>query len=117
LGEGALQAGLQVPESTGALYASGNGAALEAATNSGLNIMADTPVGSVASSIVPNGWTPVWNYLSSLYADGLTGEVTVFQGEMSQAQYGASIMINTELPIVIQNFATTVTNIVMASVP
>jgi hypothetical protein len=116
-GQALLQAGLAVPESTGALYAGGNGAALEAATNSGLNIMADTPVGSLANNVVPNSWTPVWDYLSSLYAEGLTGEVTVYQGEMSASQYANSIMINTELPIVQGNFGTTVTNIVMGAVP
>jgi hypothetical protein len=55
--------------------------------------------------------------LSSLYAGGLTGEVTVFEDEMSEAQASASIMLNTELPIVIENFGTTVTNIVMGAVP
>lgn len=60
---------------------------------------------------------PIWDYLSSLYAEGLTGEVTVFQGEMSVARYEASILINTELPIVISNVGRTVTNIIWAAVP
>jgi RHS repeat-associated protein len=120
-GQAILQAGLAVPESTGALYAGGDGAALEAATNSGLNIITDTPVGSIAKTLLgdlPSGLTtPVWDYLSSLYAEGLTGEVTVFQGEMTLAQFENSILINTELPIVIDNFGTIVTNIIKVWVP
>jgi hypothetical protein len=120
-GEGLLQAGLEVPANTGALYAGGEGAAEAAASESGLNIISDTPVGDVADRVLgdlPRGLTqPVWNYLSSLYAEGLTGEVTVFQGEMNAVEYGNSILINTELPIVQGNFGITVTNIIMGAVP
>jgi len=119
LAESALAAGLAVPEGTGALYAGAGG--LEAASDSGLAILADTPAGSLANTLLqpfPEFITqPIWNYLSSLFADGLTGDVSVFLGDMGETQFGDSILINTELPIVQANFGSTVTNIIYMVVP
>lgn len=48
--------------------------------------------------------------------DGLTGDVFVFEGEMTEEAFSNSIMINTELPIVEGNFGTSVTNIIHMAV-